>query len=66
MKFEIKYVTTLGSDAISLAELAGKSEYEHVTVKANVIIVEPSEKVEQKSKQEISDGMQQLTCVGRK
>lgn len=35
MKFEIKYVTTLGSDAISLAELAGKSEYEHVTVKAS-------------------------------
>ena len=46
-KFEVADVTTLGSNAISLAEVSAK-EYECLTVKAKVIIMEPSE-----TKQEI-------------
>ena len=54
VKFEIKDITTLGSDTISIAELTGKSEYERVTVKAKVINMEPPAKVGQnKTKQEI-------------
>lgn len=53
-QFEITDVATLGSEAITLAELEQKAEYNRVTVRAKVFSVQPSEKVGQgKTKQEI-------------
>ena len=53
-KFEINDVATVGSKAITLAELEHKTEYDRVTLRAKVSSRQPSEKVGQgKTKQEV-------------